>query len=196
MHALHHDLESSYAGDMFEHVLLAEEEIRDELGLPFGCHQLTIADHDHEWRAARPPGVSVVRSRQTGQMTIPVPSFQPGTIEAVARAVGAMYSGTDLTQMLVDSHLPDPFGEGSTKWRRLDASLRQKQNELGDGRAVIGLIHAAMSPDRTLSRRAQAAVARDELSQVNRPGMSGDSVPWEGWSHGREYVEEVHGRAA
>lgn len=31
---------------------------------------------------------------------------------------------------------------------------------------------------------------------VNRPGKSGDSVPWEGWSHVREYVEEVPGRAA
>jgi hypothetical protein len=28
---------------------------------------------------------------------------------------------------------------------------------------------------------------------VNRPGMSGDSSPWEGWSHGRKYVEEVSG---
>ncbi|UQE75115.1 TIGR02391 family protein [Gordonia sp. PP30] len=99
-------------------------------------------------------------------MTIPVPSFEPGTIEAVARAVGDLYTGTELTQLLADARLPDPFGEGTTKWRRLDASLRQKQNEKGDGRAVIGLIHAAMTPDRTLSRRAQAAVARDELTQA------------------------------
>ena len=27
--------------------------------------------------------------------------------------------------------------------------------------------------------------------KLNRPGMSGDSDPWEGWSHVREYVEEV-----
>jgi len=26
---------------------------------------------------------------------------------------------------------------------------------------------------------------------VNRPGMSGDSKPWEGWSHVWEHVEEV-----
>lgn len=31
---------------------------------------------------------------------------------------------------------------------------------------------------------------------MNRPGESGDSVPWEGWSHVREYVQEVPGRAA
>jgi hypothetical protein len=31
---------------------------------------------------------------------------------------------------------------------------------------------------------------------LNRPGKSGDSIRWEGWSHVREYVEEVSGRAA
>ena len=30
----------------------------------------------------------------------------------------------------------------------------------------------------------------------NRPGMSGDSTPWEGWSHVSEFVEEVPARAA
>ena len=31
---------------------------------------------------------------------------------------------------------------------------------------------------------------------VNRPGMSGDSTSWEGWSHGRWFVEEVSAGAA
>jgi hypothetical protein len=31
---------------------------------------------------------------------------------------------------------------------------------------------------------------------MNRPGMSGDSSPWEGWSHVRENVYEVPGRVA
>jgi hypothetical protein len=29
------------------------------------------------------------------------------------------------------------------------------------------------------------------LFEVNRPGMSGDSTCWEGWSHVRWFVEEV-----
>ena len=33
-------------------------------------------------------------------------------------------------------------------------------------------------------------------TNLNRPGESGDSVAWEGWSHVRCYVEEVPGRAA
>lgn len=31
---------------------------------------------------------------------------------------------------------------------------------------------------------------------LNRPGESGDSVSWEGWSHVWSYVEAVPGRAA
>jgi len=32
---------------------------------------------------------------------------------------------------------------------------------------------------------------RDALLGLNRPGVSGDSDPWEGWSHVREQVTEV-----
>jgi len=35
-----------------------------------------------------------------------------------------------------------------------------------------------------------------QVINVNRPGVSGDSVPWKGWGHVREFVEEVPGRAA
>ena len=31
---------------------------------------------------------------------------------------------------------------------------------------------------------------------LNRPGMSGDSTSWEGWSHVSEFVEEVSAGAA
>jgi uncharacterized protein (TIGR02391 family) len=115
--------------------------------------------------AVRMTSLGLLR-RHTEQMANPTPVFPSGTVEAVARAVGDLYSGSILTQMLTDIHLPDPLGEGTTKWRRLDGSLRQMQSQTGDGRAVIGLIHAAMSPDRTLDRRAHAAGVRDKLNQV------------------------------
>jgi hypothetical protein len=35
-----------------------------------------------------------------------------------------------------------------------------------------------------------------KLVFVNRPGMSGDSTSWEGWSHVRWFVEEVSAGAA
>jgi hypothetical protein len=38
-------------------------------------------------------------------------------------------------------------------------------------------------------RQIQALTA--QLLTMNRPGMSGDSICWKGWSHGREFLEEV-----
>lgn len=39
------------------------------------------------------------------------------------------------------------------------------------------------------------AAARGILDQypLNRPGVSGDSNPWEGWRHVRKHVEKVSG---
>ncbi|MGZ9829502.1 TIGR02391 family protein [Tsukamurella ocularis] len=95
-----------------------------------------------------------------------IPPFSAGIIEAVARAVGELYSGSELTQLLADTRLPAPLDATNTKWRRLDASLREQQNKQRDGRPVLALVIAAMSPDRTLSRRAKAVVARDEVNQA------------------------------
>uniref|UniRef100_A0A5Q5CF84 Uncharacterized protein n=1 Tax=Mycobacterium sp. (strain JLS) TaxID=164757 RepID=A0A5Q5CF84_MYCSJ len=36
----------------------------------------------------------------------------------------------------------------------------------------------------------------NETTKMNRPGMSGDSICWEGWGHVRWFVEEVSAGAA
>lgn len=96
----------------------------------------------------------------------PIPPFTAGTIESIAHAVGELYSGSELTRLLADKRLPDPLGEGQTKWRRLAAAMIAQQNRQGDGRPVVALITAAMAPDRTLSRRSEATIVRDALNQV------------------------------
>lgn len=92
--------------------------------------------------------------------------FSVATTEEVGKIIGELFSGSELTRLLAETKLPDPHGEGMTKWKRLAAALQTSQVRRGDGGPVIGLIHAAMAPDRTLSRRAEATVARDELNQV------------------------------
>ena len=37
---------------------------------------------------------------------------------------------------------------------------------------------------------------RTMIADLNRPGESGDSVAWEGWSHVSEFVEEISAGAA
>ena len=47
-----------------------------------------------------------------------VPAFSIATVESVAKAVGDLYSGSELTRMLAEVRLKDALGEGMTKWKR------------------------------------------------------------------------------
>lgn len=68
--------------------------------------------------------------------------------------------------MLAEVGLVDVLGSSMTKWRRLAAAMDDKQARQRDGRPVVAVILQAMAPDRTLSRREAAGIARDQLNQV------------------------------
>lgn len=94
------------------------------------------------------------------------PPFPAGIVEQVARIISDLYTGTELTRLLSEVGLRDDPGEGLTKWRRVEYALAQHQNNAQTGKAVMGLITVAMRPDHTLTRKAAADRARDELNQV------------------------------
>ena len=48
-----------------------------------------------------------------------VPPFPAGTVEGVAKVIGELYSGSELTRVLAEVPLKDDPGEGNTKWRRI-----------------------------------------------------------------------------
>ncbi|WP_396912836.1 TIGR02391 family protein [Mycolicibacterium sp.] len=92
--------------------------------------------------------------------------FGHGSIENIARIIGELYTGSELTRILMSVGMPDPLGEGQTKWKRLAASMQEKQFSQRDGRPILAVITAAMKPDTIWDRQAKAVVARDELTQV------------------------------
>ncbi|MBN7296614.1 TIGR02391 family protein [Mycobacteroides abscessus] len=92
--------------------------------------------------------------------------FGHGSIENIARIIGELYTGPELTRILASVGMPDPLGDGQTKWKRLAASMQGKQYSQRDGRPVLAVIIAAMKPEMVWDRQAKAAVARDELTQV------------------------------
>ena len=53
-----------------------------------------------------------------------------------------------------------------------------------DRKASMARTHALVNP------------AATQRHSMNRPGMSGDSPSWEGWSHVSEFVQEVSAGAA
>lgn len=92
--------------------------------------------------------------------------FGHGSIENIARIIGELYSGDELTRIFASIEMPDPLGAGQTKWKRLAASMQEKQFTQKDGRPVLAVIIASMKPDMIWGRQTKAAVARDELTQV------------------------------
>lgn len=92
--------------------------------------------------------------------------FPAGTVEAVARIVGDLYSGSELTVLAAEVPLTDDPGEGLTKWRRLAHALSSNQAKTQTGNAMVKLVTVAMRPDHTLSRKGPADAARDQLNQV------------------------------
>ena len=98
-------------------------------------------------------------------MATPLAPFPLATIESVARAVGDLYTGSELTILLAEAGLRDDPGASFTKWRRIAHAATSQQATRQHGQPVVNLITAAMSPHRTLSRVQQAAAARDEINQ-------------------------------
>jgi len=80
----------------------------------------------------------------------------------------------------------------------LEAYLRLRSvlaDDLGiDPGPTITALHARILRQERLDTAESAKTTA--ASALNRPGMSGDSTSWEGWSHVRWFVEEVSAGAA
>lgn len=126
----------------------------------------------------------------------PIPVFDDATVAEVAKAIGELYSGAELTRVFAAAGLKDVDGEGVTKWKRLYNAVAAHQNQYGNGKATIALIHSAMSPSRTHARMAPARVAQDGLNQVL--SLSGLAVGDDGRVHRTKRATtdaEAHARA-
>jgi len=66
----------------------------------------------------------------------------------------------------------------------------------GLSRALLPLAAVALAGVTVLAVLDGTGALTTGARALNRPGMSVDSVPWKGWGHVRDYVEEVPGRAA
>lgn len=92
--------------------------------------------------------------------------FPTGTVEHVSRAIGELYSGSELTTLLSEVRLQDDLGPGTTKWRRLASAISAHQAKSQTGKALISTVTIAFRPDRTLTRKQAADVAKDEVIQA------------------------------
>lgn len=94
------------------------------------------------------------------------PSFDPATIEGLARPLGDLYTGSVLTRLFEQARVEDPLGEGATKWKRVDAALAARQRRDGHGSGVVAFLHAAMNPKRFSGERDCYDELRGELNEL------------------------------
>ncbi len=96
------------------------------------------------------------------------PPFEPGMLEALAKALGDTdhgLIGTEIGQILLTCRIPDT-DPASTKWKRLFNAFVTEQNRKQWSNHVIGFIHYAMKPVRWSSKREKFERLRDELNKA------------------------------
>jgi hypothetical protein len=125
--------------------------------------------------------------------------FTPGW--AAVLTLGGTLGGATLTQAV----------NSAISWRTTrkerKASITKAVSELIAGASAW--VYATSSQEQDLFHAVATHVSEEKLmetlkslrtdvytAQLNRPGMSGDSTSWEGWSHVRWFVEEVSAGAA
>ena len=92
------------------------------------------------------------------------PSFDPGTVEAIARVLGEAGTGTDLTRYFQASKLVDDSGE-STKWRRLNAVFLKSQ-ATNSSNQILAFIKSYLAPTRFVGERDRFEAHRSELNAI------------------------------
>ncbi len=77
-----------------------------------------------------------------------LPVFPETRLEGIARVLGEIATGTQLTEIFKQCRIEDVVGEGNTKWRRIYHSLLEKQKLDKCGNNVAAFVIAAMDPAR------------------------------------------------
>lgn len=103
-----------------------------------------------------------------------VKAFNDAGIELIARILGESLVGWKIDQLLEECKIPNQ--RDSTKWRRIDSSLRTEQARTRSGTCVVLLLKTVMVPQRwsppvfdELRRQLNAVLVFDGLS-INSQG--------------------------
>ena len=95
----------------------------------------------------------------------PIPTFQEGSIESLAKVLGECGSGSDISRVLADRGIEDDSGQ-STKWRRLYGIFLEIQRRDKCANRIIDFIQAFLTPGRFVGRNDELESHRSELNIV------------------------------
>ncbi len=104
-----------------------------------------------------------------------VEKFPIATIESIAKVLGDTekgFSGTQITNLFAECDIEDTSGE-STKWKRIHASLCNRQTQDRCANNIVNLMQHAMSPQRYINDSESFDHRRHELNKaISFEGLS------------------------
>ncbi|WP_448338998.1 hypothetical protein AB9L11_01995 [Desulfovibrio piger] len=92
------------------------------------------------------------------------PPFPAGCVEALAKLLGEVGSGSDLSRYFAAHALVDDSNE-STKWRRINAVFLKSQKTTKSANQFLAFIKSYLSPERFVGKR--------ELFEEHRSSLRG-----------------------
>ena len=95
----------------------------------------------------------------------PIPSFQEGSIESLAKLLGECGSGSDIDRVLAYRGIHDSSGH-STKWRRLNWIFLDVQRRDRCANRILDFIQSLLAPARFVGRNDEFEAHRSELNTV------------------------------
>lgn len=90
--------------------------------------------------------------------------FSDGGVEHIARIIGEAFVGGTIDRMLTKAGVP--LTNESTKWRRIDSSLRAQQACTSCGNCVLSFIRQAVNPQQWVGQKANFEELRTALNEV------------------------------
>ena len=98
-------------------------------------------------------------------MSQQVRCFNRGQIEALSKALGDYMTGSEITKLLCQCEIEDNSNQ-STKWRRLDYSFIERQNQDQSPNAILRFVKEALQPVLFMNEKEKYEGFRTDVNQV------------------------------
>lgn len=110
--------------------------------------------------------VTEIRNLKKGiQMTAHPQNFSFSSITAMSKILGDSLSGSDITALFQECRLNDNSGH-STKWRRLEYTLSERQKIDGSPNAILRFIKEAVNPVRFINKQSNYDLLLIEMNKI------------------------------
>ncbi len=93
------------------------------------------------------------------------PCFNRGQIEALSKVVGDYMTGSEIAKLLGQCGIKDNSGQ-STKWRRLDYSFAERQNQDQSPNAILRFVKEALQPVLYMNDKSKFESFRNDVNEV------------------------------